>query len=117
MVWDKLGDLVSGADSFNKAIAKLRKDLSIELGLRFHRFIERGDLKLFIREQSDGSAGVLEELLPLDPFGYRGAPGAPGYPIKFPISLEYGKSLGIEAHIWPPKSKDSNYKLGAGTVV
>jgi hypothetical protein len=117
VVWDNLQRLVPDADGFEGAVAKLRAGLRIELGLKFHRFIESGRLRLTIREQSESGLGLPEPVTALDPFGYGGRAGRKGYPITFNIRMEGDISLKAEAHIWPAKSKSPNYKLGSGTVV
>lgn len=117
VVWDELQRLLAESEDLEAAIAKLRNKLRIELGMKFHRFIEAGKLRLFIRELSDAGASVPEPIDALDPFGYGGRPGRKGYPITFNLRLEGDIRLKAEAHIWPPKSQSPNYKLGSGAVV
>ena len=117
VVWDSLRRLISEKNGFESAIAKLRLGLSIELGMRFHRFIESDKLKLYIREQSDQGRGVSEAIKALNPFDYGKSSGKKGYPISFPVRLPGYPELGVEAHIWPPKSAHANYKLGSGAVL
>jgi hypothetical protein len=117
VVWDSLQRLVAESGGLEKALAKLRTGLRIELGLRFHRFIESGRIQLCIRERCGDSGGPPEPVPPLDPFGYGGKSGRRGYPITFSVLVGGSVRVEAEAHIWPPKSQSPMYKLGAGAVV
>ncbi len=117
VVWDQLQRLVPESDGIEAAISKLRNGLRIELGMKFHRFIESGRMRLFIREQFEDRSSVPEAVSALDPFGYESRAGRKGYPITFTIRMANDVRLKAEAHIWPPKTQSPNYKLGSGSVV
>jgi hypothetical protein len=116
VILDKLDSLPSAMNEFNKNLQKMILDLSVDFGLRFHKFLEAGSIRIVI----DTTAGVDQlpdtqiEVEPLDPFGYPKT-GKAGYPANFELSIA-DSTLKATAHIWPAKSKDPNYKLGSGRV-
>lgn len=117
VLWDDLEIPPSALMNFEHAHSNTVKDLAIRLGIRFHRFLEKGSLTLSIDtvfEGSDEAVGSVE-VLPYDPFGYS-ATGRKGYPATFVVDLGADGKLKLIAHIWPPKSKSPNYKLGGGEV-
>lgn len=116
VIWDRLDSLTSPKQNFHKNLQKIVSALVTDLGLRFHRFITNKGLKLFIdvREAGQSGRGVQTLVKPLDPFGY-GQSGQKGYPAKFEMNA-FDEAFFAVAHIWPPKSKDENYRLGGGGV-
>ena len=82
--------------------------------MRFHRFIERGTLKVKMDQQLVGQTAVpyWVEVEALNPFAYE-VSGSPLYPKKF-VSGQLGdlEPLEFEAHIWPPTSQAPAYYLG-----
>lgn len=116
VILDQLDSLQSSMSDFNKSLQKTINRLRIDLGLRFHRFIMKGRVSITL----DTAAGIDEEsdspveVTPLDPFGYKKS-GRTGYPITFQLQISNAE-VKADAHIWPAKSKDENYKLGSGKV-
>lgn len=116
VILDKLDSLQSAMSDFNKNLQKTIIELKVDLGIRFHRFLQSGNLRISI-DVTRGLGNPPDtqfDVEPLDPFRYPKS-GKKGYPATF--ELEIG-STNVEAvaHIWPAKSKDPNYKLGAGKV-
>ncbi len=118
IVWDRVRADAMRENSFEAHIDKLLVELGVDLGMRFHRFIQDGRLKIFLQTELDGAKipNPPIPVAPYNPFGYP-APGRKGYPVDFQLSLENGHLIKLRAHIWPPNSKHQNYKLGGGAVV
>lgn len=118
VIWDDLENKVMSPSEgeFNKIFQDTFTGLRAALGLRFHRFIERGTIKITLSATNaiDQPSTVSVEVKPLDPFGYSKT-GKKGYPTTFELSIQ-NYSVKAVAHIWPPKSKDDNYNLGKGQV-
>lgn len=85
------------------------------LGLVFHRFIERRDVQLILDTYDLGlnSTGPPFIVEPLDPFGYIKS-GRPGYPLKLAAKVA-NEMLSVTCHIWPGRSKLSNFNLPSRT--
>lgn len=116
VVLNKLDSLQSAMSDFNKNLQKTIVELKVDLGLRFHRFLESGNLQIAI-DVAKGLGNPPDTQFvvePLDPFQYPQS-GKKGYPAKFELEVANTKVVAT-AHIWPAKSKDPNYKLGAGKV-
>lgn len=116
VILDKLDSLQSAMSDFSKNLQKTIVELKVDLGLRFHRFLQSGNLRIAIdvTKGLGNSPDTQFEVEPLDPFEYPKS-GKKGYPATF--ELEVGeKKVKAVAHIWPAKSKDPNYRLGAGKV-
>lgn len=86
------------------------------LGFVLHRFIARGSLRVAVDvEDVDRAAvGPQFEVEPLDPFGYHRS-GLPDYP-KVLVADHDGRRLEFACHIWPGRSKLSNFRLPGGAV-
>lgn len=117
VIWDELDVKLGDDGELEAALHHAIRELVDGLGLRFHRFLEKGKLALFLDTQFfDGRvAGVPVEVHPLNPFGYPRS-GRRGFPTEFRVDLGRLGKLRMLAHIWPAKSKDPNYKLGGGKV-
>ena len=117
IIWEDLQHLKTTSITIDVVISQTIRTLSIELGLHFHRFIEQEKLTIFIDAQQVGEddSGVSKKVLALNPFSYP-ASGHSAYPKTFEISLQPYGILKAVAHIWPPKSKDSGYRLGGGKI-
>lgn len=117
VIWEDLEHLKATPTSIDATIQKTVRDLSHELGLRFHRFIANMRLQISIDAQlsNTASSGVFVAVKALDPFSYATA-GKPGYPISLPINLIGTGKLTLECHIWPPNTNAPGYKLGGGKV-
>jgi hypothetical protein len=117
VVWDQLEHLKASAATVDKTILRTIKELSNELGLKFHRFLAHDALQITIDAQPvQGELNAVTTVVePLDPFAYPQA-GASGYPKKIPIAMPHAGKLVLECHIWPPNSNELGYKLGGGKV-
>lgn len=116
VIWEDLEHLKALPNHIDQTIDRTRRNLLTELGIRFHRFLESGRLNIAIDEESafEESGGIPTYVSPLDPFGYEASPH-PDYPAK--LKLKVGSTHFVaECHIWPPKSRLPNYRLGGGRV-
>jgi len=91
-------------------------DVSSHLGLCFHRFIDSGQLSIYIEVEQDGYLVQTQRVAPVDPFKYPRT-GRKGWPKPFRISIpspsdprEQITILGT-AHIWPPRTQLPEYKI------
>lgn len=117
VVWEDLQHLKSSEINIDSTITKATKSILTELGLRFHRFLERNELNILIDTQVIGQveSGIHFKVSPLNPFSYV-VSGHEAYPKTFNVNISNHGTLSVEAHIWPPKSNDIGYKLGGGKV-
>ena len=117
VVWEDLEHLVATKARIEETLDEALRALSNDIGLRFHRFISRRRLKVFLDVQTAGEppTTIRQEVKPLDPFDYPSS-GREGYPKRFHIALGGNGKLEIECHIWPAKSEEAGYKLGGGKV-
>ncbi|MFP7722331.1 ATP-binding protein [Lysobacter sp. A3-1-A15] len=116
VILDKLDSLQSAMSDFSRNLQKTIMELKVDLGLRFHRFLQSEDL-LIVIDVTKGLGNPPDTQIqvdPLDPFRYPKS-GRKGYPATFELEVGNTKVKAI-AHIWPAKSKDPNYRLGSGKV-
>lgn len=115
VVWEQLEHLQTTKDSIEGALHRTIRDLTCDLGLRFHRFISAKKLALGIEVQlaNEDSPRIRSKIEALDPFSYPET-GREGYPKKLKVDLS--GNLTVECHIWPAKSNEPGYKLGGGKV-
>jgi hypothetical protein len=79
--------------------------------MHFHRFIERGHLKISLESAAIGEDPADTIAVPaLNPFQYDET-GHPEYPKIFTLGLPGDHQLVLKAHIWPPLSDSKAYKL------
>jgi hypothetical protein len=114
VTWRRLKNLPTHKRGIRSIIGLIERRLRLHLGMRFHRFIERGTLKIKMDQQLVGQKAVpyWVEVEALNPFAYE-VSGSPLYPKKF-LSGQLGdlEPLEFEAHIWPPNSQAPAYRLG-----
>ncbi|MEJ8858638.1 ATP-binding protein [Variovorax robiniae] len=117
VVWDRLEHLRAGGGHVDKVLEKVRRSLSVELGIKFHRILSAGRVTIFIDdiEITEDEASLPVPVESLDPFGYSGS-GHPKYPKALVIPIGRTEQLRLICHVWPPKSRDPGYKLGGGRV-
>jgi len=117
VVWDDLTGLRSGQSTPEETVNRARQELSNHLGLVFHRFLSRDDLQMLLDVQFVGrrEGPSSSKVKSLDPFSYAKS-GAIGYPKKFEVMLDRGTRIDLNAHIWPPRSREPAYRLGGGKV-
>lgn len=117
ILWERLEQLRALPQYLDTVLQRAENELSIELGIRFHRFLERDALNLYIDQQFIGEPEpqVQKPVLPLNPFSYEKS-GHSSYPITLRLNVG-GERLDAECHIWPPLSRNSpGYRLGKGKV-
>jgi hypothetical protein len=117
VVWEDLEHLAATKAGIETTIQETLRELSNDIGLRFHRFIDAKRLKVYLDVQTVGAppSTIRQEVLALDPFDYPSS-GRDGYPKSFQVPLGPAGRLKIECHIWPAKSEEPGYKLGGGKV-
>ncbi len=115
--WDSVRDFRKSFNEVDPYITKVGKSIRDHLGLHFHRFISSERLKITIQivNVSNPDESIEIPIFALDPFGYENS-GSASYPKSFEIKLSKTSSLTAQAHIWPPRQKVQNYKLGGGNV-
>lgn len=117
VIWDDLDRLRRSREDVEQTLTRLFKVIPAHLGLVFHRFISAKKIRLFIDVQNTETGVRFQpiEVEPLDPFSYPRT-GKNGYPKAFVMRLPKLPPTKIVAHIWPPKSKETGYRLGGGKV-
>ena len=117
VIWEELEHLAATKAGIDATIQQTIREVSHDIGLRFHRFIREKRLKVYLDVQTAGEppTTIREEAAPLDPFDYPTS-GREGYPKGFQVPLGPAGRLRIECHIWPAKSEEPGYKLGGGKV-
>ena len=114
VIWQALKNLPTHKRGIRSVLGSIERRLRLHLGLRFHRFLESGALVIKMDQQVADRRIVpfWIEIEPLNPFAYE-VSGSPQYPKVFVAGngLTCGP-LTLEAHIWPPNSESSNYRLG-----
>lgn len=113
VVWDRIDKLRMHAGGLKQTLKQLQRRLQIHIGLCFHRFIEDGRLIVTMDQQRAGEQehGIRSQIPALNPFLYAQS-GHPEFPMTFRVSLNGLGTLRMEAHIWPPNSEETQYKLG-----
>lgn len=116
IIWERLEHLRALPQNLDKILENTIDELCVELGIRFHRFIESKRLKLLIDQQFAGEEApeVSRIVSPLNPFSYP-ASGRSDYPITLKLNIE-GVKVAAKCHIWPAKSTAPGYRLGGGKV-
>ena len=115
--WDEVRDFQRAKGRVDAYLNTLTKTLVEHLGLQFHRFLESPKLLLEIEAMNTeiGVSGPALRVWPLNPFGYP-VSGDPNYPKTFNVALPEVGKLRAVAHIWPPRSRTAEYRLGSGKV-
>lgn len=115
IIWEHLEHLKTLPENLQRTLDRAIKKISNELGLKFHRFLESGQIKIYIDTQEIGEepSGICLPVKPLNPFLYETS-GNRDYPKAFQVPLQIRGTVSAECHIWPPKSNSPNYKLGGG---
>jgi hypothetical protein len=96
---------------------RLLNRLNDHLSLAFHRFLagrpRSVKLALDIFERKTKRSGIPRDLEALDPFGYDFS-GSPIFPADMFLEGYFKDRIAIKAHIWPPKTTSSSYRLPGG---
>ncbi|MGH7867454.1 MAG: hypothetical protein ACREP9_07430, partial [Candidatus Dormibacteraceae bacterium] len=113
VVWDELDKLEPRTAGMEQYLQGVSRSLAMHLGLCFHRLLTDGRLRITLDTQHIGKnqPGLELEVKPIDPVRY-GQSGAKHYPKEFVLDMGKLGKLPIQAHIWPPRSKGVEYKLG-----
>lgn len=116
VIWEKLEHLRALPTNVEAVLEKTIDEVSIELGIRFHRFLEKHRLKIAIDQHfvGEGAPETSRYVTPLNPFDYPTS-GHPDYPITLRLEVN-GTRVDVKCHIWPPKSGSPGYRLGGGKV-
>lgn len=111
--WEDIDKLPVSKRGLRFTLRALHRRLELHLGLHFHRFLQRGLLRIFVDQQELGRSeqGIRAEISALDPFGYTDPP-SPEFPATFRVDLPDIGTLNAQAHIWPPNSTLPEYRLG-----
>ncbi len=113
ILWDDVDKLPVSSRGLRYTLGLLHRRLELHLGLHFHRFLQRGTLRIFIDQQEHGEQEhqIRARVTPLDPFAYPYAP-AEDYPRTFTVRIPSVGEIPAEGHIWPPNSELAEYRLG-----
>lgn len=116
VIWERLEHLQALPNNVDRVLERTTKAMAIELGIRFHRFLEDQRLLIGIDQQFglEEPTGIPLYVTPLNPFSYDTS-GHADYPAHLALEL-HGVPVVAECHIWPPKSKSPGYRLGGGKV-
>ena len=125
IVWSDIDRQSATSGDSARVIKDLRKQLSLHLGLHFHRFLEAGQngqmslirtgaapLTIVVETQEEGESetNLSEQVEPRDPFRYPRS-GHSEYPRDFVANLGVAGPLTLRAHIWPPRLQLPSYHL------
>jgi hypothetical protein len=115
--WDKVTDfdrLHSGIDEY---LEDAKRRIRNHLGLKLHRFLERGRIQVGIDVQDiGGGVGPRSRVTPLNPLPPPGSSATTSFPKIYRVKLPEAGILKMHAHIWRRKSREEGYKLGGGRV-
>ena len=111
VLWQELERFEAAPGHAPQRFGQFKRQLGSHLGLTFHRFLDAGRLRIIIDLQDlpTGTVGLPLTVQALDPFPDSSGHG--GYPTTFHLPLGSYGDLELRAHIWPPRSADSGYKL------
>lgn len=118
VIWEDLEHLTALPANVDKVLDRTIRDLQTELGIRFHRFLESGEMTIGIDQQFglEEPSDVPIFVFPLDPFGYE-PDESPNRKYPLQLRVRIGSSrMDAECHIWPPNTRAPNYRLGGGKV-
>jgi len=116
IIWERLEHLKALPNNIDRILDKTIHGLGTEIGIRFHRFIEKERLTISVDQQFglEEPTEIPIYINPLNPFSYEQS-GHPDYPIILELPLN-DVTVKVECHIWPPKAKSPGYRLGGGKV-
>ncbi len=116
IIWERLEHLRALPQNLDKVLENTVEELCVELGIRFHRFLESKRLRLAIDQQFAGEEEpeIQRNVTPLNPFSYPTS-GRKDYPISLKLNIN-GTKVSAKYHIWPAKSASPGYRLGGGKV-
>jgi hypothetical protein len=112
--WDHVTDFdrirVDMKGYLERALLRIQR----HLGLKLHRFLKRGQIKIHIdvEDLDEEEVGPPNPVTATNPFPTFDQNGAKGFPKTFVAKLPDLGSLRMRGHIWRKKSTDAGYKLG-----
>lgn len=112
--WDEVRTFPAPGDRerIDEFLSRTIDDLRGHLGLMFHRILQKAHVQIYLDvEDLEHGCGVLNQVEPLDPFGY--VETVPGWP-KDLVASTAGGQLVLQCHIWPRKSNQPEYRLPGG---
>jgi hypothetical protein len=117
VLWEEIDDFLRLRGAPETAIEygdRLLARLTCELGLIFHRFIERRHrgLKIFldVQDQLGDTCYLRQEVQPINPFAYPKS-GHVDYPKTLVATTSSGFTFPLAAHIWPKGMKCPEYNI------
>ena len=113
--WRDVKDFLRSEENVEAYLKTALLDLDAHLGLVFHRFIEKNQCTITIEVQQEKIIVHQIAVSPINPFNYPKS-GARGWPKKMTLRVVRGPSekpltVGVVAHIWPPRTKAPEYKI------
>jgi len=113
--WRDVKDFLRSEENVEAYLKAALLDLDAHLGLVFHRFIEQNKCKITIEVQQEKMIVYQTVVSPINPFKYPKS-GARGWPKKMTLKVMRGPNekpltVGVVAHIWPPRTKVPEYKI------
>jgi len=114
VLWDRLRGFPQHKKGIKSGLSLIERRLRLHLGLTFHRFIEDGrvHIKMDQQEINRRTRPFFVEIEPLNPFGYE-VSGSERFPVRMRTPAIDGIGhLEFDAHIWPSKSEEKEYRLG-----
>lgn len=94
----------------------LSTKISLHLGLVFHRFLESGQVRLFIEQwvEQTEEVGGRKVVLPIDPFSFSSPRN--GYPANFALRTRGKNRVELKCYIVPPNSESDSVKIHGKSV-
>lgn len=113
--WRDVGTFLTSSDRNEQTtwLEETLEEIRTHLGIVLHRILaaERVHVLIDVFDVDRDEAGVPRSVLPVDPFGYRRSPNS-DYPRELHVELPgRDKPIVAQAHIWPPKSSQPEYRL------
>lgn len=114
--WSRLYRVGQSHSAPEEHVQRLIQRLKNYLALAFHRFLSGQARKISIiidaLDRHSGKLGIPVLVGPLNPFGYSTS-GNKDFPQNL-LLTDYQQSIAMKAHIWPPNSRQAEYKLPGG---
>jgi hypothetical protein len=116
VLWSHLYRIGQNHSTQDEQVQRLMTRLKNYLSLAFHRFLLGSARRIAITidalDVDSGMVGIPVAVNGLNPFGYS-ISGNQDFPQQLLLD-GYDKQIGMIAHIWPPNSKQPEYKLPGG---
>ena len=116
VLWSRLYRIGQNHAAQDEQVQRLISRLKNYLSLAFHRFLSGNARRIAITidalDVDSGDVGIPVAVNGLDPFGYS-ISGSQDFPQQLLLD-GHDKEIKMTAHIWPPNSKQPEYKLPGG---